>query len=331
MVKLSLPSGSQFNYSKAIELANLIERSYENYKNFKDPHDTNQLLAPGVITTGSEKIKDLCKDPDSATVEPIKGDIEYQILGVFREFVGEDNDTPMGFIAQRKNGESLTDDYYVIFRGTMEKDEWKENFRSEQDVFSIPNQGFNNLGKVATGFMEIYTRNDPESNSSFLSIANLIGKIFNQSQLPTTAKIFVSGHSLGGALATMATRHLLAMNLKPILYTYASPRVGDKDFTESLAKTQCYRVANSEDIVPYVALATLNPTGDDMPSNNSNNFVKGRIEGLSKFTRLFDFDVINLEDEYTHVGEPIYFTDNRGAISMNHNMYRTYREALANP
>jgi len=157
MIKLSLPSGSQFNYSKAIELANLIERSYENYKNFKDPQNTNQLLAPGVITTGSQEIKDLCKDPDSATVEPLKGDIEYQILGVFREFVGEDNHTPMGFIAQRKKGESLTDDYYVIFRGTMEKDEWKQNFRGEQSTFRIPNQGFDNLGKVATGFMEVYS------------------------------------------------------------------------------------------------------------------------------------------------------------------------------
>lgn len=329
MVKLSLPSGSQFNYSKAIELANLIERSYENYKNFKDPRDTNRLLAPGVITTGSEKIKDLCKDPDSATVEPLKGDIEYQILEVFREFVGEDNDTPIGFIAQRKNGESLTDDYYVIFRGTMEKDEWKQNFRGEQSTFRIANQGFDNLGKVATGFMEVYTRHDPGFNSNFLSIADLIEKIFNKNQLSTTVKIFVSGHSLGGALATLATRHLLAMNFKPILYTYASPRVGNKDFAEALAKTECYRVTNSEDIVPYVAFATLNPTGDDMQSKN---FVRGRIEGLLRFTRLvnFDLDLINAEDQYIHAGEPIYFTDNRGAISMNHNMYRTYREALAN-
>lgn len=326
MIKLSLPSDSQFDYPKAIELANLIERSYQNYKNFKDPHDNNELLAPGVITTGSEKIIPLCKDSDKATVELIQGDIEYQILGVFREFVGENNKTPMGFIAQRKNGESLTDDYYVIFRGTMEKDEWKQNLRSEQSIFSIPNQGFLNLGKVATGFIEIYTKKDPDQK--FDSIADLIDKIFKKSGLPTTAKIFVSGHSLGGALATMATRHLLAMNLKSILYTYASPRVGDKDFTEPLTKTECYRVTNSEDIVPYVPLATLNSFGDDMQIDN---FVKDRIEGLRRFTRLFDLDVVNSKDQYIHAGEPIYFTDNRGAISLNHNMYRTYREALGNP
>ena len=325
MVKLSLPSGSQFDYDRAIELANLIERSYENYKNFKDPDDTNQLLAPGVITTGSQEIKDLCQNADSATVVPIAGDIEYQILGVFREFVGKDNDTPMGFIARRKNDELLTDDYYVIFRGTMEKDEWKENFRSEQSIFSIHRQGFDNLGKVATGFIEVYTKNDPNPNSELLSIANLIGRIFDRSQLPATARIFVSGHSLGGALATLATRHLLAMNLKPILYTYASPRVGDKHFTDPLAIMECYRVANSEDIVPYVALATLDPTGDDMQANN---FVEGRVQGLLQFTRLFNPDLPNPQDQYVHVGEPIYFTDNRGAISMNHNMYRTYREAL---
>jgi hypothetical protein len=33
--------------------------------------------------------------------------------------------------------------------------------------------------------------------------------------------------------------------------------------------------------------------------------------------------------QYQHVGEPIYFTSQKGYISSNHNLLITYREALA--
>jgi hypothetical protein len=58
--------------------------------------------------------------------------------------------------------------------------------------------------------------------------------------------IWITGHSLGGALATLcAGRFHRARGV----YTYGSPRVGDGDFREHLA-VDIYRVVNNNDIVP---------------------------------------------------------------------------------
>jgi hypothetical protein len=60
--------------------------------------------------------------------------------------------------------------------------------------------------------------------------------------------IWVTGHSLGAALATLcAARH---PNVQGV-YTFGSPRVGDAAFRESL-EVDIYRVVNNADIVPRV-------------------------------------------------------------------------------
>ncbi len=312
-MRLSLPLDSKFDLAKAIELANLIERSYQDYKNFKDPRNPNGRLTPNGTTTGSEKIIDLCVNPDDATVIPKKGNIDYSIVNIINQTIDKNNPIPMGFIAQRKNNQDpSSNDYYVIFRGTMESNEWQKDFRINQAPFTLDNNP-KSLGKVAKGFAEIYTQNS--------NIKTQIQNTF--SKLPNSIRIFVSGHSLGGALASLVTRHLVSMGFKPILYTYASPRVGNEDFTIPLAAANCYRVVNSEDAVPYLPLATLNAFGDEI---HPNKFVKDRINGIINLAGFLDLPGTN--EQYIHLGEPIYFTDNRKSISLNHNMYRTYREAL---
>ena len=61
-------------------------------------------------------------------------------------------------------------------------------------------------------------------------------------------RLFVTGHSLGGALALVATRHFNADNFAAC-YTYGCPRVGNDEFFDEI-KPPIYRIVNAADIVP---------------------------------------------------------------------------------
>ncbi len=60
--------------------------------------------------------------------------------------------------------------------------------------------------------------------------------------------IWLTGHSLGGALATLAAARLADVTG---LYTFGSPLVGDRQFAER-CPDRAYRVVNNNDIVPHV-------------------------------------------------------------------------------
>lgn len=67
-------------------------------------------------------------------------------------------------------------------------------------------------------------------------------------------KVWVTGHSLGAALATLTAAALSGYWVTPQVYTFGSPRVGDKafakDYNETIPKT--YRVVNRNDAVTLV-------------------------------------------------------------------------------
>ncbi len=64
------------------------------------------------------------------------------------------------------------------------------------------------------------------------------------------APIYITGHSLGGALAIMATRYLASDSLGAC-YTFGGPRVGNSLFADDI-KTPIYRIVNAADGVPRV-------------------------------------------------------------------------------
>lgn len=71
---------------------------------------------------------------------------------------------------------------------------------------------------------------------------------------PKKKPLFITGHSLGGAMATIT-----ASRLQPVvkaLYTYGSPRVGSKKFVENCNITH-YRHVNNNDAVPTVPFLLL--------------------------------------------------------------------------
>jgi hypothetical protein len=69
--------------------------------------------------------------------------------------------------------------------------------------------------------------------------------------------LYLTGHSMGGALAVLAACRLARMGRPPVaIYTYGAPRIGDRAFCAGY-KLSTYRVVNRLDLVPELPLASM--------------------------------------------------------------------------
>lgn len=66
--------------------------------------------------------------------------------------------------------------------------------------------------------------------------------------------VYVTGHSLGGAIATLAAADLYSLTPDLTLYTFGSPRVGDQTFATYFDKIvpDTFRIVNNNDLVPHL-------------------------------------------------------------------------------
>jgi pimeloyl-ACP methyl ester carboxylesterase len=78
----------------------------------------------------------------------------------------------------------------------------------------------------------------------------------------TPTKIFVTGHSLGGALAVLTAEKIntvLPGRVRAV-YTFGMPRTGDRNFATGYNQSlgaRTYRLAHGNDVVPTVAPSSL--------------------------------------------------------------------------
>ena len=98
--------------------------------------------------------------------------------------------------------------------------------------------------------------------------------------------VFFTGHSLGGALATLAASRWNTITTH--LYTYGSPRVGGRKFVKSFLSSNRYRFRNNNDIVTRVPFEIL---GYKHVSGDGGNFIYFDVDGnVSKdFSRWYMF------------------------------------------
>jgi len=69
--------------------------------------------------------------------------------------------------------------------------------------------------------------------------------------------LFLTGHSMGGALSVLSACRLTKLGRPPVAtYTFGAPRVGDPDFCGDY-HLPTYRVVNRLDLVPELPLASL--------------------------------------------------------------------------
>jgi len=84
----------------------------------------------------------------------------------------------------------------------------------------------------------------------------LLPMIINYIRQYPDRTIWLTGHSLGAAMALYITQELEYEGFNPkMLFTYGCPRLGNQDYVDSI-KTEHHRFVNCNDIVPKVPLTT---------------------------------------------------------------------------
>ncbi|MBM7704281.1 lipase family protein [Metabacillus iocasae] len=138
-----------------------------------------------------------------------------------------------GFILESEN------EVVIAFRGTKSDLDWL----ADASAFQLPFPYASNIGNVHGGFLSIYH--------------SLRNEVFNAyASLSPQKPLYITGHSLGGALATL---HALDVAVNGpfehvTMYNYGSPRVGDPAFVTSycLHVRESKRFANTEDVITEV-------------------------------------------------------------------------------
>lgn len=156
----------------------------------------------------------------------------------FRGFSGTETDA-QAFVAWN------TTHAFVVFRGTEPV--------SYQDLLTDARfrlSPWNGPGQVHQGFRDAIAELE--------QAGDLFGFLASLGDMP----LFVAGHSMGGALATLAAARIPYARA---VYTFGAPRAGDRLFSEGLKVPQ-YRLVNRNDFVvdvpPYVrGLHTFDHSG----------------------------------------------------------------------
>jgi len=131
---------------------------------------------------------------------------------------------------------------------------------------------------------------------AYEEVAMDIQSTLNQREF-TNKPLFITGHSIGGALATIAAKKLNHTGGIASCYTFGSPRVGDEDWISNI-KTPLYRVVNASDCV------TMMPPGSDTISAVA--WLLGFIPQIGKNIRGF---LLSKFGGYLHGGNMRYLTN----------------------
>jgi len=144
-------------------------------------------------------------------------------------------------------------DITIVFKGSKEKDDWLTNANIKKEKFK------NTDIDVHSGFMnsfELFMQTLKGSDKTIDGIK--ISEIYNElANKDSKYNIVITGHSLGGAIATLLTAYLSDKE-NVVCYTFGAPPVGWKEFYSSYKNINLFRVVNKLDPVPNVNRWTAN-------------------------------------------------------------------------
>lgn len=227
---------------------------------------------------------ELTEDNANEYVDPLKANFD-QAENLIRGLAGQSvtlkwaSPVYWGFVLTSPEASIL------VYRGTQRGNEWLQTVNAVQ-IRPEAEADFKFIGKVHNGFAKIYS----ELAEPTLAAVR---------QLDPSVPLYITGHSLGSPLATLAAMDI-ALRVPEIkeqirLYSYAGPRTGDPEFAEAHSQLipNTYRVINLAD--PTVMVPPTSAV-----------------------------DVV-----YAHVGQVWSFPGPGGDIALNH-FVSTYRTAIEN-
>ena len=204
-----------------------------------------------------------------------------------------------GFIATSQDA-ALT---VLAFRGTESNK--PEDILTDALAASVPwNPQNGGKGRVHRGFAQVY---------------GLVADDIRRALPAPGGALLITGHSLGAGLATLAAADLLPRN--PVLVTFGSPRVGDGDFTQSLAALTIRRFVDCCDLVTRIPPETFEEADiaallrDFVPASLHADPIADFLVGSVSAALARLLRALGVQPRYAHVGEAIYRDRDGHALS----------------
>mgnify|MGYP000582659491 CR=1 FL=1 len=151
--------------------------------------------------------------------------------------------------------------FLVTFRGSASGSDWKQNLKTHQvryegsDIASMEAAAKmdvpENFPAVHAGFNE-YTM--AMMKTSVLDANGNFRSVFKTAMEDSNTFLVITGHSLGGAAATLLGERLVSMGMPKdrfVVITFGAPAVGNAAFAETYGdKIRLLRISNRKDPIP---------------------------------------------------------------------------------
>ena len=226
------------------EMSDLAYYQFEGQRGFVDDAVTNALAVDLTDDTNVREFLEMFSTQlmsgrrlQLESMKKVLSNSGFLLLDVIN--IGE----TQGFVCKRVSDNEPP--YLVLaFRGTEKKiSDWLTDARCVPTVVGKT--------KVHSGFLEAFTtKSGADGKTVQEAVEEILAKEEAKDGNDNPFPLFITGHSLGGALALLATK-LVAPDVNGACYTFGAPRVGNYEYFRSV-KTPVYRTVNSSDIVPRV-------------------------------------------------------------------------------
>lgn len=221
----------------------------------------------------------------SAAYAPENGIEQIYLRGHGWDFVPHqvtDGKTTVHFITAKGSMADGRPVYVISFRGSAEKKDWAADFKMGQVVYGgstleesekaagILPGGINEKAAAELAAKEAGNTTLPKVHKGFNSYADLALRMLlgsgsngflQQYRGEKDARLLLTGHSLGGAVATIVGQRLIDFGFDPDrlqVITFGAPAVGNKAFKQMYGnRLDLIRVTNTQDPVPLVLQAVL--------------------------------------------------------------------------